>query len=150
MTANPIPTGYQTVTPYLIVEDAESLITFLGAAFDAELKGSLRRPDGSLMHAELKLGDSMVMLGEPMGEFDPMPASIFLYVEDCDAAYAQAVAAGGTSVMEVTTMEHAGVRYGGVQDGSGDIWWIGTQLDNVSWDESQYRIDAVAGQEAGA
>lgn len=147
MPANPIPAGYHTVTPYLLVDGVAGLIEFLVAAFDAEVKGSLTRPDGSLMHAEVQVGDSMVMMGEPMGEFGPMPASVFLYVPDCDATYQAALAAGGTSVMDVTTMEHAGVRYGGVQDPTGTIWWIGTQLEDIPWDESQYRIDAVAGQD---
>ncbi len=101
------------------------------------------------MHAELEIRGSMVMIGEPMGEFGPMPSSIFLYVEECDAVYARALEAGGESVMEVTTMEHAGVRYGGVRDGSGNIWWIGTQLENVPFEEVQCRIDAVAGQDFG-
>ncbi len=149
MTVKPVPDHYHTVTPYLLVEGVDQLISFLEDAFHATIHGKLDRPDGTVMHAELEVGDSMVMMGEPMGEFGPMPASIFLYVEDCDAVYDRALSAGGTSVMEVTTMQHAGVRYGGVEDPSGNIWWIGTQREEVSWEEQQYRIDAVADQQLG-
>ncbi len=150
MPASAIPEHYHTVTPYLLVHGADRLISFLEDAFEATFHGKLDRPDGSVMHAELKVGDSMVMMGEPMGEFGAMPASIFLYVEDCDAVFAKALEAGGSSVMDMTTMDHAGVRYGGVKDPSGNIWWVGTQLANVSWEEQQYRIDAVADQQLGS
>lgn len=145
--ANPIPRGFETLTPYLLVEGVPALIAFLEKTFGVVTVGKLDRPDGSVMHAELEVGDSKLMVGEPMGEFGPMPASIFVYVEDCDAIYARALEAGGTSVMDVTTMQHAGERYGGVKDPSGNIWWIATHLEDVSWEEQQYRIDAVAGQD---
>lgn len=147
MPTDPIPQHYTPITPYLLVEGATDLIAFLENAFDAKVHGKLERPDGSVMHAELAIGGAMLMLGEPMGEFGAMPGSIFHYTEDCDAVYARALEAGGESVMEVTTMEHAGVRYGGIKDGSGNLWWIATHLEDISFQEEQYRIDAVAGQD---
>lgn len=138
-----------TLVPYLLVEGVPRLIEWLKESFDATESGRLTRPDGSLMHAEVDIGASTVMLGEPMGEFVAMPASIFLTVEDCDASYARALAAGGTSAMEVTTMEHAGERYGGVFDPSGNLWWVSTGVEEVGWTEQQRRIDAIAAQQFG-
>ena len=141
--------SYHTVTPYLLVEGVPTLIEWLAAAFGASELGRLMRPDGTLMHAEVLIGDSAIMLGEPLGEFRAMPASIYLRVDECDATYARALAAGGVSVREVMTMEHAGERYGGVMDPSGNIWWVASHVEDVSWDEQQRRIDSVAGQEFG-
>ena len=149
MSVTPIPEQYTTITPYLITPRLAELLDYLDRAFDARIEGKLDRPDGSVMHAEIQIGDSMVMLGEPMGEFPASSSNIFVYVEDCDAAFDKAVEAGGTVAMPVTTMEHAGHRYGGVQDPSGNVWWIGSRIESVSWEEQQYRIDAVADQGAG-
>ncbi|GIW42756.1 MAG: hypothetical protein KatS3mg077_0038 [Candidatus Binatia bacterium] len=95
---DPIREGFHTVTPYLLVEGAARLIDFLSAAFDAEILDRKFRPDGTVIHAELRIGDSMVMLGEASSEFRPIPASVYLYVPDCDRVYQQALAAGGESV----------------------------------------------------
>src|SRR5947207_8981527 len=114
---------YHTVTPYLIVADVPRLLEFLRDAFGARERIRLPRPDGSVMHAEVAIGDSIVMMGEPMGDFAPMPASIYLRVSDSDAAYAKALQAGGTSVVPPTDQPHAGERYGGVKDPCGNLWW---------------------------
>ena len=144
-----IPEGYHTATPYLLVDGVAREIDWLQAAFGAIETGRLTRPDGSLMHAEMQMGDSRVMLGEPMGEFDAMPASIFLYVDDCDAAFERALAAGGTKAMDMMTLTHAGERYGGVRDPAGNIWWVATRIEDVDWAEQQRRIDRVAEQGFG-
>ncbi|HSR53381.1 MAG TPA: VOC family protein [Acidobacteriota bacterium] len=107
MSVKPIREGFHTLTPYLMVEDAGAVADFLQKAFDAELLERFERPDGSVMHMEMRIGDSMLMLGEPMGEFGPMPASVYVYSEDCDGTYKRALKAGGTSVMEPTDMRHA-------------------------------------------
>ncbi|NNG17372.1 MAG: VOC family protein [Gemmatimonadales bacterium] len=143
MAVKPVPDGYHTVTPYLMVDGVIDLLSYLGEAFDAHEELRLQRPDGSIMHAEVRIGDSRVMMGEPLGEFGPMPASIYLYVSDCDAVYAKAIQAGGISVMEPTDMEHAGERYGGVKDPCGNIWWVATHIEDVSPDEQARRIEAL-------
>jgi uncharacterized glyoxalase superfamily protein PhnB len=120
---------YRTVTPYLIVPDVGRLIDFLTAAFGATERIRLPRADGSIMHAEVTIGDSIVMMGEPNARFGPMPASIFLRVDDCDAAYHRALEAGATSVAQPTDQPHAGERYGGVKDPCGNIWWPATPLE---------------------
>lgn len=141
MSAKPVPDNYKAVTPYLIVPGVAELLRFLNKAFDATEILRLKRPDGSIMHAEVRIGDSAVMMGEPMGAFGPMPASIYLYVTDCDSVYKQALAAGGVSVMEPMNMEHSGQRYGGVKDPSGNIWWIATHIEDVSAEEQARRIE---------
>src|SRR5204863_489377 len=83
--------------------------------------------------------DSAVMMGEPMGEMPPMPASIYLYETDCDAVYDRAMQAGGTSYMPPTTMHFSGQRYGGVKDPAGNLWWIATNVEDVSPEESKRR-----------
>lgn len=118
----------QTVVPYLIVNGVSDLITFLEKSFDAKKLFQKMRDDGSVMHVEMQIGDSMIMMGEPIAEFGPMPVNIFLSVEDSDHSFQRALDAGGVSVMEVTDMEHAGERYGGVKDKSGNIWWVASPL----------------------
>ena len=143
MSVKPIPDGYQTVIPYLLVEGAAELTTFLTTAFGAKVRQRLDRPDGSVMHVELQVGDSVIMIGEPMAEFGPMPSSIYLYVEDCDAVYQRALQAGAASVMPPTDMPHAGERYGGVKDASGNLWWIATHIEDVSPEEQLRRVKAL-------
>jgi PhnB protein len=129
MSSGTVDKTYHTVTPYLVVTDVARLIDFLVAAFDAKERIRLPRPDGSVMHAEVTIGDSIVMMGEPTGEIGPMPASIYLRVKDADAAYRSAIAAGGTSVAEPKDQPHAGERYGGVKDPCGNIWWPAMPMD---------------------
>ena len=120
---------YRTVTPYLVVENVPRLLEFLVAAFGAKERIRIPRPDGTVMHAEVAIGDSIVMMGEPMGDIRAMPASIFLRVEDADATYRKAIEVGGTSVSEPADQLHAGERYGGVKDPCGNIWWPAMPLD---------------------
>ena len=123
------PFGLHTVTPYLLVNDVRSVVAFAQAALGAEVRGDLRtREDGSVQHAEIVIGNSVVMLGEPLGdeageEIGTLPASLYVYVDDCEVAISRAVAAGGEIVLETATHDH-GDRYGGVRDGSGNVWWI--------------------------
>ncbi len=122
------PFGLHTVTPYLIIHDVSGVIKFVTEILGGELRGDpTYRDDGSLQHAEVKIGDSVVMMGEPMGDFTPMPATLYTYVEDCDETYAAALAAGAESVMEPENHPH-GDRYGGVRDPFGNIWWVVTNL----------------------
>jgi PhnB protein len=132
MSVKSIPDGYHTITSYLLVDGVDRLISFLVTTFDASELERRLRPDGSIMHAEVRIGDSIVMMGEPLGEFGPMPASMYVYVSDCDSVYQRALQADGISVMEPTTRPAEGDRYGGVKDTSGNIWWIATHLEEVS------------------
>ncbi|HZY47262.1 MAG TPA: hypothetical protein VFE96_05625 [Candidatus Bathyarchaeia archaeon] len=93
------PRGLRSITPYLFPEDPDKLIDFLKKAFDGEQTLRATRPDGKVMHAEVKIGNSSVMIGSPIGQFGPMTSSIYLYVKDCDAVYQQAIRAGAISVL---------------------------------------------------
>ncbi len=137
MTVNPIRDGFRAITPYLLIADATRLIDFVTAAFNGELLGRETRPDGTTMHAEMRVGDSMLMLGEA-SDRPPMPSSIYLYVQDCDAVYQRALAAGGVSIFEMMNLP-SGERYGGVQDPSGNIWWIATHVEDVAPEEQARR-----------
>jgi uncharacterized glyoxalase superfamily protein PhnB len=138
MAVKPIPEGFHTVTPYLLVAGVSNLIEFLKQAFAAEEIHRSAMPDGTVMHAQVKIGDSMVMMGEAGGEWKPMPVMLYLYVDDVEAWYHRALKAGATSVRELTD-EFYGDRVGGVQDPSGNQWWMATHVEDVSPEEMARR-----------
>lgn len=148
MAANvkPIPEGFHTVTPYLVVPKALKLIDFLKQAFDATVIVKMLRPDGTVHHAEVKIGDSMIMLGEAQDQ-SHKPGALYLYVPDVDATYRQAVQAGATSLSEPADMFY-GDRGGGVEDAWGNTWWIGTHIEDVSPEELKKRAETAAAQRA--
>jgi uncharacterized glyoxalase superfamily protein PhnB len=127
-------TDYHTVTPYLVVPNVPRLLRFLAEAFGATERIRLPRPDGSVMHAEVAIGDSIIMMGEPTATFGAMPASIFLRVKDADQAFHAAIQAGGTCVSEPVDHQHAGERYGGVKDPCGNIWWPAMKIRATTGD----------------
>ncbi len=138
--AKPIPTGYHTVTPVLTVHGAAKLIDFLKQAFDAKETFRLPGPDGAVIHAEVKIGDSMIMLGEATDQWKPMPATVALYVEDADAWYQRALRTGATSVREPSDQFY-GDRSAGVKDFAGNHWWIHTRIEDVPPDEIMKRAE---------
>src|ERR1039457_4543014 len=140
----PIPEGHHSVTPYLVVQGAGKLIDFMKAAFDAQETVRMSMPDGSIGHAELRIGNSMIMLGEARDQWKAMPTSLYLYLEDVDAVYARAVAAGGTPVSEPTNQFY-GDRSGSVQDMCGNFWWVATHIEDVSEEEMKRRMDGAGG-----
>ena len=110
------PFGLHTVTPYLVVDDVRAVLQFTQDILGAELRGDLKqRDDGSVMHAEVAIGDSVVMMGEPMDGATLHPGMLYVYVEDCDEAHGRALEAGCTEVMPPADYPH-GDRYGGVRD----------------------------------
>lgn len=123
------PEGYSTVSPYLVVAGAQRVIDFLKEAFGATELRRYDNPDGSVMHAEVRIGDSVVMMGDAGGEWTAVPASLHVYVEDVDAIYRRALATGGVSVQEPQRKRDDPDRRGGVKDPAGNIWWIATQVE---------------------
>jgi uncharacterized glyoxalase superfamily protein PhnB len=123
----PVPSGYHTVTPYLLVPDVEQQLDFLTAAFGAGVTTRHQAPDGRVNHAEVQIGDSRVMIGRAQAEWPAMPCMLYLYVDDPDVWYAKALGAGATSVREPRD-EHYGDRSGGVKDAAGNQWWVARRL----------------------
>ncbi len=135
---NPVPAGYATVTPYLCVTDAAKLIEFLQKAFNAQLLFKMDGPGGRIMHAEMTIGDSRIMLAQPEPGKETN-AMIHLYLPDVDAVYARALAAGGTSVREPADQFY-GDRSAGVRDQFGNQWYIATHVEDVSPEEMDRRM----------
>ena len=125
------PFGLHTITPYLIVENVERLINFIRNVFDGELRGEITyRSDKSIQHAEIKIGDSVIMMGEPspiVPEIKPMTCGMYLYVEHCDVVYEKAIKLGAHSISEPQDYPH-GDRYAEIIDFAGNIWWIVTHI----------------------
>ncbi len=142
---NPIPNGYHTVNAYLTVRDAAGLIGFLQKVFDAIPGERHDRSDGTIMHAEVRIGDSMIMISEACEQMGAMTSHLYLYLDDADAAYRKAMEAGSTSIMEPEN-QFWGDRMGGIKDPWGNLFWIGTQIDDVPADEMQKRAETFAEQ----
>jgi uncharacterized glyoxalase superfamily protein PhnB len=137
----PVPEGYRTVTPYLIVQNANALLTFVRTAFQATIVEEHRTPDGGVVHADFMIGDSHVMAAQGSDRWPAQPGTVLLYVEDADATYKAALAAGGVSIQEMATQFY-GDRSGGVRDPSGVTWWISTHVEDVSPEEMERRMAA--------
>ncbi len=121
------PESYPSMSPYLICPDAEALIRFVETAFGGVLLRRFDRPDGSLMHAEVRIDDSVLMLGGRVTEIVATAPHIHLYVPDVSAVFARAVAAGATVVQAPLRKREDDDLRGGVQDASGTTWWIASQ-----------------------
>jgi PhnB protein len=126
------------------VQGAGKLIDFMKAAFDAQEIVRMSMPDGSIGHAEMRIGNSMVMIGEARDQFRAMPTTLNLYLEDVDAAYARALAAGATAVSEPKNQFY-GDRSGGVRDMCGNNWYVATHIEDVSEEEMKRRMEGAAG-----
>ena len=121
------PTGYTSVAPYLIVSSAGDTIQFLTAAFDAKELRKFTGPNGRVVHAEVRIDDTVVMLAEGGGGFPAVPAHVHVYVSDVDAVYARAIKHGAISVQEPVKGEDEDKR-GGVKDSGGTTWWLATKV----------------------
>ena len=127
-----IPEGFHTITPYLVVDGAEKIIRFMKDAFGAEtVFEPMTRPDGKIMHAELRIGDSIVMLSDVSERAQATSDMLHLYVPNVDAVYQKALKAGGKSLSEPADQFY-GDRSGGVMDPAGNRWFIATHIEDVS------------------
>ena len=138
MAVKPVPDGYHTVTPYLTVNDAALQIDFLKRALNAQVKYEMKDDKGNVRHAEVIVGDSILMIGQARDQWEARPMSFYLYVPDVDALYKSALAAGAKSLQEVTTQFY-GDRSGGVEDPQGNYWWIATHVEDLSPEELERR-----------
>jgi PhnB protein len=149
MPVKAIPEGYQTATPYLVVRGADKTIEFLKKAFGAIPSFEpMMTPDGKIMHADLMIGDSHIMLSEATDQHPAMQSLVHLYVPNVDAVYQRAVAAGGKSFQEPKDQFY-GDRGAGVKDPSGCSWYIATHIEDVSTAELKKRAEAMYKQQKG-
>jgi PhnB protein len=116
------PEGYQQVMPYLIVENAAAFMEFTKKVFGAEEKFKAMRDEKLIMHAEVSIGSSVIMIADATELYKPQPAGLFVYVEDCDTTYNNALANGATSVNEPANQDYG--RSAGVKDAFGNTWWM--------------------------
>lgn len=142
---DPIPHGYRTVNTYLTVPGIARLVDFLKQAFGATEVGERHHgPGGRVMHVEVQIGDTRIMLGEPMDPWPARPCNLYVYVPNVDEVYRRAVEAGGQSLGEPKDQFY-GDRSGGVEDPSGNTWWIATHVEDVSAEEMRRRMQAMGG-----
>ncbi|WP_166355942.1 VOC family protein [Phytoactinopolyspora limicola] len=144
---NPIPDGYHSLTPFIVCVDAAGAIDFYQTVFGAEVLSRNDGPDGSVLHAELRIGNSMLQLSDPNPEYGLVPpepgvasSSLMLYCDDVDVVFARAVEAGATVRVAVQTFV-TGDRFGSVIDPHGRRWAIMTRVEDVPEDEAKRRVD---------
>jgi PhnB protein len=141
MNRNSIPEGYRSITPYLKLPNCGRLIEFLKQAFGAVEKARLAKPDGSVLHAEIVIGDSLLMIHEAPPGWKLKPASLYHCVADADAAYQKAIAAGATPVFGPADMYY-GARVACVTDVADNDWWLAQRIEKLSIEEIQQRATA--------
>ena len=149
MAVKPIPDGYHTITPALTIRDAARAIEFYKQAFGAKQRGEIAKgPDGKVMHAELQIGDSVIMIADEFPEFGALSpqatggasTQLHIYLDNVDAAYDRAVKAGATVLMPVAD-QFWGDRYGQLKDPFGHKWSIATHVRDLSADEMKRGMD---------
>lgn len=154
MTIQPIPAGYHSVTPYINITGALEALEFYKKAFSAKEIMRLTMSDGSIAHAEIEIGNSKIMLAESRAQWDNKsprdlggsPVCLCLYVEDVDAVFAQALAAGATVTGEMEVKDQFyGDRAGSLTDPFGHKWTIMTHKEDISVEEMQKRVNAMLG-----
>ena len=135
----PVPNGFHTITPFLIVHDARELLSFIEKGLGGKTEYKLEGDDGKIIHASARVGDSAIMISDTMEGMEPVTAMLYLYVENADNLYNQALSVkGATSAREVRN-EFYGDRAGRIQDQWGNKWWIATHVEDVSNQELERR-----------
>jgi PhnB protein len=136
--AKPIPDGYHSITPYLVVNGATQVIDFTKQAFGAQEIMRMPGPNGTVAHAELKIGDSIIMIADAGGPYPARPANLLVYVPNVDEVYGRALKSGGTSEREPADQFY-GDRTAGVIDAAWNHWWIATHIEDVPPQELERR-----------
>jgi uncharacterized glyoxalase superfamily protein PhnB len=141
----PVPQGYHSVTPYLIVEGAPKLVEFLKRTFNAEETVRMDGPNGRVAHAEVKIGDSIVMMADATPENKSNQSQLYIYIDNVDTIYKKALEAGATSVTPPTDQFY-GDRSASVKDPTGNIWGIATHVEDISPEEMERRMKTRSAQ----
>jgi len=139
----PVPKGYGTVTPSFIAADAKALTDFLKRAFGAKVRAVMNGPDGKIMHSEILIGDSLIMLSDPITEEPARPTDLFLYVEKVDKVFDKAVKAGA-KVLTPVADQFWGDRFGRIEDPFGNRYGIATHVEDVTPKQLKKRMSALA------
>lgn len=135
-----IPEGKRSVTPYLVVKGVTQLLEFLKSAFDADVYLTVPNPDGTIGHAEVRVGDCVLMMFDAQPDWVQTPSFLCLYVPDVDATYARAIAAGAAEVTPLMTSRIIGDRGARIRDPLGNIWWLQTRVEDLTQDEMMARF----------
>jgi uncharacterized glyoxalase superfamily protein PhnB len=139
MPVKPVPDGYSTITPYIMSADPGRLITFLKDAFGGELFHVSRQGDGKIIHAQVRILDSVVMVGGADSGYPAEKSSFYLYLNDVDKIFQQALDAGAEKVFDLADQIH-GDRMGGVKDPTGNTWWLAAHIEEVTEEEMARRF----------
>jgi PhnB protein len=145
----PVPEGFHTVTPYLLVPDVPAVIDFLKRVFNAKETYRSTAPDGLVNHASVQIGNSMVMMGAARGSWQPETTTLYVYLEEMDSVYLRAVEAGAESVQEPKTQFY-GDRTAALKDPAGNKWYLATHVEDVDPGELQRRMIAAQSQRAAS
>lgn len=145
----PRPAGHPTVVPFLVNERMDKLIDFATKALDAEELYRLTDDKGRVWHAQLRIGDSVIMAGDSMGQHPPMPMNLYVYVHDADVAYQKAILGGATSVAE-PSQQFYGDRVAAVKDFAGNTWWLANHQEDVSYEDMTLRARELEKQKKAA
>jgi len=135
------PQGFSTLTPFIMAKEVDKIIDFAKQAFGGEVTSILHNSKGEVWHCQMKIGDSMIMFADTMGEHDGTTSCQYLYVDNPDAVYKKAVAAGGKEFAKPEDQFY-GDRAGGVIDPAGNYWWVAKQIEEVSQGELERRAAA--------
>jgi uncharacterized glyoxalase superfamily protein PhnB len=136
-----VPEGYHSVNPFLIVEGAPKLIQFLKQTFEAKVEESVNGPDGRIAHAELTVGDSIIMMSDATPKYGATASHLYVYLENVDLTFKRALEAGAMSVQEPADQFY-GDRMAGVKDSTGNFWWLAQHVEDVPPEELERRIKA--------
>jgi PhnB protein len=144
----PVPDGFHTITPYLVVDGADELIQFLEKGLGGKQIFNMHREENKVSHATVQIGDSMIMVSDVMQGMKPEIAMLYLYVDDADAVFKSAIAAKAEQVQPMKDQFY-GDRSGAVKDRWGNTWWIATQKEKVEGEELERRAKEMYRQEQG-
>jgi PhnB protein len=139
--ARTVPEGYHSINSFLIVQGAEKLIQFLQQTFDGKLEESVEGPDGRIAHAELTVGDSIIMMADATPKYAATAVHLYVYLENVDLTFKRALEAGASLVQEPADQFY-GDRTAGVKDPTGNYWWIAQHVEDVPPEELERRIKA--------
>ena len=135
----PVPEGYHTITPFLMVSDAQGLLDFIEKGLNGKTEFKMKDDDNKIIHASARIGNSPIMLGDVMGGYEPVTAMLYLYVDNADELYNQALTVEGAKSIREIRDEYYGDRAGCIEDKWGNRWWIASHTEDVSPEELEER-----------